>query len=72
MNTLVSIKPQNGTCSICETPQTLVGLCKSTGLAFGQCCAADMSYASWIIDNHALRFKLRHPKVGDDFGKETL
>ena len=72
MNTLVPLKPQNGSCSICETPQALYGLCKATGLAFGKCCADDMAYASWIIDNHALRFGMRHPQAGDDFGKETL
>jgi hypothetical protein len=72
MTALAALKPRPGTCSICEAPQTLVGLCKATGLAFGKCCAADMGYASWIIDNHALRFGMRHPQVGDTFGQETI
>jgi len=72
MNPLVKLKPQNGSCSICETPQTLVGLCKSTRLAFGQCCAADVAYATWVIENFALRHGMRHPQAGDSFGTETI
>ena len=72
MNTLVPIKPRNGTCSICETPQAIIGMCKATSLVYGKCCYQDMTYATWAIDTHALRFGMRHPQPGDDFGKETL
>lgn len=72
MNTLVHIKPQKGQCSICETPQSLVAVCTVTGLAFGQCCGEEMISATENIANHGLRFGIRHPQTGDDFGIEQI
>lgn len=70
MNTLVPIKPRNGECSICETPQSIIGMCKATGLSYGACCSKHMAYATNVIDSYMLNRGFRHPQPGDDFGQD--
>lgn len=52
--------------------QSLVAVCTVTGLAFGQCCGEEMVSATENIANHGLRFGIRHPQAGDDFGIEQI